>query len=237
MAMHHHIPPTGDLVLLFLASLLGAAHCAGMCGPYVAICSARLGGATLGGRAALRVLFLGGRVATYVTLGALAGAFGKIAQAVTSRGGISGALSVTAGVAAILFALSTAGLIPGVERLIADAGVGALVRSGAREAFQVPPYYSALLLGGLQGMLPCSLVYAAASRAASTASVVQGALTMLVFGLGTVPAILIFLIGGRALVPLLRLRKAAAVLLGVVGALLILRGLAGLGAIPHTGLW
>lgn len=235
--MHHHIPPTGDLVLLFLASLLGGAHCAGMCGPYVAICSARLGGATLGGRAGLRALFLGGRIAMYVALGALAGAFGQIAQAATGRGGISGALSVTAGLAAILFALSTAGLIPGVEILLAKAGVERLVRSGAREAFQVPPYFSALLLGGLQGLLPCSLVYAAASRAASTASVAQGTLTMLVFGLGTVPAILVFLIGGGALAPLLRLRKAAAVLLGAVGALLILRGLAGLGVISSTRFW
>ena len=208
-----------------------------MCGPYVAICSARLGGATAGTRTLLRGLFVGGRVATYVVIGALAGAFGGIAQAAGRRGGISGLLSVAAGLAALAFALSTAGLFPGLERGLAAAGVDRFVRSGAREALHAQVYFSAALLGGLQGLLPCSLVYAAASRAAASASAGRGALTMLIFGLGTVPAILIFAIGGRALVPLLRLRRASAVLLGVVGALLILRGLAGSGFIPHTGFW
>src|SRR2546426_1035199 len=114
--MHHLIPPAGDFVFLFLASLLGSAHCAGMCGPYVAICSARLGGATAGPRTLLRGLFLGGRVTTYVVIGAFAGAFGEIAQAASRRGGISGLLSVAAGLAALAFALSTAGLLPGLER-------------------------------------------------------------------------------------------------------------------------
>jgi sulfite exporter TauE/SafE len=235
--VHHHLPPPGDFGLLFLASLLGGAHCAGMCGPYVAICSARLGGSTAAGRALLRGLFLGGRVAAYVAIGALAGAFGEIIQAVSGRGGVSGLLSVVAGIFAILFALSTAGLFPAPERLLAAAGLDRLVRSGAREAFHAPPYFSAALLGGLQGLLPCALVYGAASRAAASASAASGALTMLVFGLGTVPAILIFAVGGRALAPLLRLRKAAALFLGAVGVLLLLRGLAGFGLLAHSTLW
>jgi sulfite exporter TauE/SafE len=176
-------------------------------------------------------------VAAYVAIGALAGAFGEIIQAVSGRGGVSGLLSVAAGIFAILFALSTAGLFPAPERLLAVAGLDGLVRSGAREAFHAPPYLSAALLGGLQGLLPCALVYGAASRAAASASAASGALTMLVFGLGTVPAILIFAVGGRALAPLLRLRKAAALFLGAVGVLLLLRGLAGFGLLAHSALW
>jgi sulfite exporter TauE/SafE len=235
--MHHQLPSTGDLALLFLASLMGSAHCAGMCGPYVAICSARLGGATDVARAFLRGLFVGGRIAIYVAIGAFAGAFGEITQAATGRDGFSGLLSVAAGLTALLFALSTAGLFPGPERLFAGAGVDRFVRSGAREAFHAPPYVSAALLGALQGLLPCSLVYAAASRAAASASAGRGALTMLVFGLGTVPAILLLAIGGRTLAPLLRLRRLAAVFLALVGLLLILRGLAGWGLVRHAVLW
>jgi sulfite exporter TauE/SafE len=52
-----------------------------------------------------------------------------------------------------------------------------------------PPYLAALLLGSLQGALPCALVYGAASRAVVAGSAASGALTMLVFGLGTVPAV------------------------------------------------
>jgi hypothetical protein len=235
--MHHHDLPSGDLPLLFLASVLGSSHCVAMCGPYVAICAARLGGGGPGSRAALRGLFLAGRITMYAAIGAIAGAFGQIGEAVSVRGGISGAVSVLAGIFAIAFALSTAGVLPGPERLIAAAGLDRLARAGAKEAFQAPPYASAALLGMVQGLLPCSLVYAAASRAAAAASAGRGALTMLVFGLGTVPAILLLAIGGGSVSSLLRFRRLAPLFLGAIGLLLILRGLAGWGLLPHTRFW
>lgn len=235
--MHHHALPAGDLPLLFLASLLGSSHCVAMCGPYVAICSARLGRGGAGSRAALRTLFLAGRVTVYIIIGAIAGAFGQIGEAASVRGGVSGIVSILAGAFAIAFALSTGGVAPGPERWLAAAGLDRFIRAGAREAFNAPPYGAAVLLGMIQGMLPCSLVYAAASRAAASASAASGALTMLVFGAGTVPAILLLAVGGSAIGPFFRLRRFAAVFLAAIGLLLVLRGLAGLRLIPHSPLW
>ncbi|MGH9441022.1 MAG: sulfite exporter TauE/SafE family protein [Thermoanaerobaculia bacterium] len=235
--MHHHALPPGDLSLLFLASLLGSSHCVGMCGPYVAICSARLGHGGAGTRAVLRSLFLGGRIAMYTAIGAIAGALGQIGEAASVRAGVAGAVSILAGSFALLFALSTGGLLPGPERLIAAVGIDRLARAGAREAFQAPPYAAALLLGVVQGLLPCSMVYAAASRAAASATAFGGALTMLVFGAGTIPAILLLAISGRAAGAFLRLRRFAAAAFGLLGLLLIARGLASWGVFPHTRIW
>jgi sulfite exporter TauE/SafE len=235
--MHHHELPAGDLPLLFLASVLGSSHCVAMCGPYVAICSARLGRGGAGSRAALRGLFLAGRVAVYVAIGTVAGALGQIGEAASARGRISGIVSILAGAFAIAFALSTGGVLPGPERWMAAAGLDGFVRAGAREAFHTPPYVAAALLGVVQGLLPCSLVYAAASRAAAAASPGGGALTMLVFGAGTVPAILLLAVGGSTLGSFFRLRRLAAIFLAAMGILLVLRGLGGLGVIRHTILW
>ncbi len=44
------------------------------------------------------------------------------------------------------------------------------------------------ILGLLNGLLPCGLVYFFAITAASTANILSGALVMLIFGLSTIPA-------------------------------------------------
>jgi uncharacterized protein len=61
---------------IFLASLLGSLHCAGMCGAFVAIACGRLGNDRSDWRdaVALQTAYHGGRLLTYVTLGMFAGA-------------------------------------------------------------------------------------------------------------------------------------------------------------------
>ncbi|MGH7742650.1 MAG: sulfite exporter TauE/SafE family protein, partial [Candidatus Eiseniibacteriota bacterium] len=199
--MHHMLPPSGDLSLLFVAALVGGVHCAGMCGPYVSMCSARLAhalpqSATL---VWLRVLFNLGRVGTYVVLGTLAGAFGGIAGALASVQGVPGVVSIAAGVFALLAALSLAGVLPALESAAAALGLDRVIRAGSVRAAQAPRVVSAISLGALQGLLPCALVYGAASRAAASGSAGRGALTMLVFGLGTLPALLALTFAGAAL--------------------------------------
>jgi hypothetical protein len=84
------------------------------------------------------------------------------------------------------------------------------------------------LLGLLNGLLPCGLVYVACAGAAATGGVVTGVSYMLVFGLGTVPMLLALGLAGHLLNASLRLRfqKLVPVCLAVVALLLILRGLA-----------
>jgi sulfite exporter TauE/SafE len=229
----------GDLVLLLGASLLGSAHCVGMCGPYVSMCTAQFvpGGATAAARFFLRILFNLGRIATYGFIGLVVGAFGQIAQAVATRLGVAGIVAILAGVAAVTLGLSLIGWLQDPVRVVAGRSVGRWLIAGRMRLKRAPPAVAPLLLGSLQGWLPCALVYAAASRAAVAGSAGMGAVTMVVFGLGTVPAIFALTVVPQAVLGRIRAQRLAGVLLAVVGALLILRGLANFGLVPSTGWW
>ena len=56
-----------------------------------------------------------------------------------------------------------------------------------------------LLLGLLNGLLPCGLVYVAGAGATATGCMIEGAQYMVVFGLGTVPMLLAIGVGGSLL--------------------------------------
>ncbi len=238
--MHHHpLPASGDLILLFFASLLGSAHCVGMCGPYVALCTARLAPAAAGTTpgVGVRFLFNAGRLATYVAIGALVGAFGQIALAAGASASLGGFVALAAGALAVLFGVSLLGWIRDPAGILNRFGIDVLIRGGAREAFRAPGFLSPILLGALQGAFPCALVYGAASRAAVAGSAGAGAGVMLVFGLGTVPAIFALSSLSPALVRRFHGWRWAGLLIAAVGVLLMLRGLAGLGVVRHTVLW
>jgi sulfite exporter TauE/SafE len=229
----------GDLALLFGASVLGSAHCVAMCGPYVAMCTAQFvpRGATPAARYGLRVLFNLGRIATYSLIGLIVGAFGQIAQELASRFGVTGATAIAAGIAAMIFGLSMIGWFRDPARVVAMAGLGRLLVAGRVRVNQAPPAAAPLLLGALQGWLPCALVYAAASRASLAGSPAMGALTMLVFGLGTLPAVFAMTLVPQTLLRRVKAQRLAGVLLAGLGVLLILRGLANFGLVPSTGWW
>jgi uncharacterized protein len=233
------LPSSGDLLLLFGAALLGSAHCVGMCGPYVAMCSAQFvpRGATRAERFFLRSLFNLGRIATYAFIGLFVGAFGQIAQALASGWGFAGILAIAAGLAAATFGLSMYGLIRDPSRVLMRAGVGRTLAAGRLVLAEAPAAAAPLFLGALQGWLPCALVYAAASRAAVAGSAGMGALTMLVFGIGTAPAIFALTVIPASVLRRIKAQRLAGVLLTVLGLLLIARGLASFGLIPSTVLW
>jgi sulfite exporter TauE/SafE len=240
--MHHQhpeLPMGGDLALLFCASVLGSAHCVAMCGPYVTMCTAQFvpGNATAAARCGLRALFNLGRIATYCLIGLIVGAFGQIAQALASHFGVAGIVAILTGIAALLFGLSMIGLLRDPTRVFVAAGVGRWIVAGRAHLRHASTGAAPLLLGALQGCFPCALVYAAASRASLTGSPAMGAITMLIFGLGTVPAIFTLTMIPRALLRQIKTQRLAGVLLAVLGMLLILRGLANFGLVPSTGWW
>jgi sulfite exporter TauE/SafE len=238
---HHHaaLPMGGDLVLLFGASLLGSAHCVGMCGPYVAMCTAQFVPrcATPVARFLLRILFNLGRISTYALIGLIVGAFGQIVQAVATRLGLTGIVAITAGIAAVAFGLSMIGWLRDPARVVAGAALGRWLIACRMRLYRAPSAAAPLLLGALQGWLPCTLVYAAASRAGIAGSAGMGALTMVVFGLGTVPAIFALTIVPQTVLRRVKAQRLAGVLLTILGVLLMLRGFASFGLVPSTGWW
>ena len=90
-------------------------------------------------------------------------------------------------------------------------------------------------LGLANGFLPCGPVLAVAFTAAAAAHAGIGMLLMLVYGLGTLPVLLVLAGLGSRLGPRLRQRFSAvgAALVMLLAAQLVLRGLAGLSVVPH----
>jgi sulfite exporter TauE/SafE len=88
-------------------------------------------------------------------------------------------------------------------------------------------FTSLCVLGLLNGLLPCGLVYVACAGAASTGSIPRAAQYMAAFGAGTLPMMLAISLS-RKLIPFslrLRLAKAIPVSVFVLATLLILRGM------------
>ena len=89
------------------------------------------------------------------------------------------------------------------------------------------PDGAAFGIGMLNGLLPCGLVYAAVAGAISTTSAWEGSAFMALFGLGTLPLLVILMSTGQQFQPLWRkrFRFVQLILLVVVGTLLLSRGL------------
>lgn len=210
-----------ELGAAFLLGLGGSLHCAGMCGPLVLAAS---------GRGTHRLLYHGGRLLTYASLGALSGSFG----AALLWAGWQQGLSILLG--SLVIAGSAAHLL---RRRVPLAGLPARlagwIRSTMARALPSRHPLSRLVVGAVNGLLPCGLVYVALAAAAATGGWRYGALAMLLFGAGTVPLLLLgSWVGGHLSAAALQTLTQRVVPLGTLalGALLVLRGL-GLG-IPYV---
>lgn len=180
---------------LFVTALLGSmAHCVTMCGPFVLMQSAARTGEPLLRRLAGAVLlrYQAGRLVTYSALGAAAGGAGGW---ITGQGVQRWPLAVLLGCAALAFLIQAAArlmvLPAGPLALLSRPLADLIVPLAARRP-------GGFRLGLLLGLLPCGLLYAALTAAAATGNALGGALAMLSFGAGTVPALAAVALAGRA---------------------------------------
>lgn len=209
--------------LAIALGLVGSLHCAAMCGPLMLALPVPARGA--GGFIAGRVVYQAGRVTTYCLLGLAAGLAG---QAV-SLAGFQRWLSISLGVAVLLgFLLS--------KRLAVSATVVRLVgrlKQAMSAQLRERSHRSLALLGMLNGLLPCGLVYVALAGAVAVGGLAEAVIYMALFGLGTTPAMLAIGLSGKMFPPAWRFKLRRAMPAGVflVAGLLILRGM-GLG-IPY----
>jgi sulfite exporter TauE/SafE len=140
-----------ELWTAFLLGLVGSLHCAGMCGP-LALALPATGGTRVSfilGRAAYNF----GRIATYCALGALFGLAGRT----LALAGLQRWLSLGAGVAILvgLTVTSRYALNPPLAHAVA------WLKSGLATMLRRRSLGSLWLLGALNGLLPCGLVYVA----------------------------------------------------------------------------
>ncbi len=201
----------------FVLGLFGSLHCVGMCGPIVMMLPGRAGGVP--GLLAGQALYSLGRTITYATLGLVLGIVGQsIALA-----GYQQALSVITGMAMILAATLP---LPSLTRWSVPGAVRRLGQLLANRSDR-GRWSTWLVIGLLNGLLPCGLVYAALAAAVAGGNVTQTVLFMACFGAGTVPALLITALGSQIIAAPLRHRitQLFPVGLALLGVLLILRGM------------
>ena len=185
---------TGPLVLsALLLALFGTAHCAAMCGSFVAASWTPLVPApparrSPGLHAALPMH--AGRLASYATAGAIAGALGATPALLMGSARAQGLIFALGAFVLALTGLRIAGvpLLPGGEARLASAWWDRARSAGRRlgPADTVPKRF---LLGSLWGWAPCALVYSALPLALVSGSPMAGAGVMLAFGAGTLPAL------------------------------------------------
>lgn len=207
-------------VTAFVLGLLSSAHCLGMCGPLaLAVPSPRSG---FPARLISALLLNGGRLLTYMTFGAAAGLFGRGLH----MAGVQRTVSIALGIL-ILLGLFLPGLLARTSFAQGPARLAMRLQGVfARQLHRTSPE-GLLVTGMINGLLPCGMVYLALAGAMSQDGWMSGAGFMLVFGLGTWPALVTLKVGGTYLAPGLRatLRRFTPVAYAAMGILFILRGL------------
>lgn len=232
-------------------ALAGAMHCVAMCGGLALIVSrparALEGGVAVSNSASAygdesdvgdgrgrpggirrapwlhpRFLVYGlGKTLTYGTLGLLVGLIGAVTA--TLQGGQQ-VLSIAAGVVLIAVGLHLAG-VSWLSRLAAPVGGSHLIgwMAGHLRGRGAGP---ALALGLLNGLLPCGLVYGALAAALTQGSVTESSLFMIVFGVGTMPALWVSvrLAAWVSIENRILLTRISGILLILYGAFTLLRG-------------
>jgi sulfite exporter TauE/SafE len=185
------------LATVLVSSVAGSLHCAAMCGPLVG-----MHGGAYGIRLAL--VHALGRLATYVTLGTLAGLVGGAVEIAGSAARVQHAATLVAGAAIVLWGVHAIAVARGWVR--GRGAGGALFQKGRVQLRGKRPATRAWLVGALTGLLPCGWLWAFVIAAAGTGHAATGALVMAVFWLGTVPAMTGMLAFGGAVITRLRAR-------------------------------
>ena len=164
----------------FIQGLAGSLHCMGMCGPFVHILNS-----DAKGRWTINILYNGGRSLSYAFTGLLLGFFG----AGLNRFLLSNTAAIL-GAALLLFAALTY-LIPSLKNKFGFMHLppGLMKRLGEFLRKDRNRKGAAALFGLVSGLLPCGLLLPAYGLALSTGNPIQGALLMIVFSLGTYPAL------------------------------------------------
>lgn len=211
-----------------LIGLTGSLHCAGMCSP-IALMIPISYEKKVSSFMALMLYNLG-RTITYVLLGFLVGFFAKGLDLT----GVQNYFSIFMGVFLVFVFLFSLNVDGWLANLSFYRKVNQLISKGiqfasekTKKGHQKNPFFSALVIGLVNGLLPCGLVYLAIGGALTTAGPVEGMMFMAFFGLGTFPMMTFIPIFVKSAGQKFRFqaRKYIPYLLLIMAALFIYRGM------------
>jgi sulfite exporter TauE/SafE len=210
-----------DIITPLTIGIIGSFHCIGMCGPIVV--ALPLKKHDLISKITGTILYNSGRVLTYSLIGILFGLLGRGIH----LAGFQQWTSILLGMAMIISVLfpfffrekiTISGLFRGfASRLIIRL----------KKLFTDRSFFSLLMIGILNGLLPCGLVYVAIAGAISSGKVFSGVIFMMLFGIGTIPLLMIATLASDAIGRQIRLKmlKVVPYFIFMLGVLFILRGM------------
>lgn len=163
-----------------LTGLAGSLHCVGMCGPLVM--ALPLGRLQPQQRIPALFLYHAGRLGAYGLLG--------MAMGLTGQGlllaGLQRPVSIGSGILLLIWALSSQKYV----RIHAGAGFLTFLTAPLTRLLRTPTLFNLGAAGFLNGLLPCGFVYVALAGALAQPTALAGTSYMVLFGLGTMPALL-----------------------------------------------
>jgi uncharacterized protein len=182
-----------ELPLVFMIGLLGSSHCLGMCGGFALTVASQ--SISWNHNLLRQTLYTLGRVFTYAVLGALAGFGGwRLEKLMPSVVPVPAILAILAGGLLLYQGLAATGLLTkkGVR------GQSPCLAGSFFANFLLGPRWMQVFLAGVfTGLLPCGLLYGMIALAASTHQLLPAMVMMIVFGLGTAPAMLLAGVSGQ----------------------------------------
>ncbi|MCB0653432.1 MAG: sulfite exporter TauE/SafE family protein [Saprospiraceae bacterium] len=205
----------------FTIGLFGSLHCVGMCGPIAIALPYKKENKLV--MLASGLLYNLGRVTTYSFLGLFIGFIGKG----VFLAGFQQWLSIGLGILMLIIALFSIPVESKIYSLSFVQKPYAKLRSLLGRFLTKNSWQALYLTGVLNGFLPCGLVYLAIVGAVSMASLEQGVAYMALFGLGTIPLMLMVSLAGSVVSIRFKtvVRKLYPVFMVAFAALLIARGL------------
>jgi hypothetical protein len=209
------------LLSALVLGLMGSFHCVGMCGPIVL--ALPLHGNTVQQKIYGGLLYNLGRTVTYALMGAIFGLLGQGLRLV----GFQQVVSVIMGSAMVISVLFPALFRNQYDLQKSSFKLVGKLKKSIVDLFSVRSFQSLFFIGLLNGLLPCGLVYIAIAGAIATSSVTTGIWYMVLFGLGTIPMLLVLGVAGNLAGNKLRqkINRFIPILVIIVGIFFILRGL------------
>ena len=172
-----------------MAFMLSFSHCLGMCGGFVIAYNTKLANKPKSLAFLYSLTYQISRIFAYVVLGGVAGYFGSFFKITRQMQGYFyfaiGVIMVVLG-----FALLMRGKI--LAFIENDKIWQKFFAKPMKKAISSKSYASFVLLGFLNGLLPCGVVYTFLTYAIRAQSAWQGAIIMLIFGISTLPVLMSF---------------------------------------------
>ena len=209
--------------ILFFIGMLTSLHCVAMCGGInLSVCVQYKATGDDSKIAKLKpsLLYNAGRVISYTIVGGIVGGLGSV---VSFSGTAKGIVAILSGIFMVIMGLNMLNIFPALRKLNPR-----MPKIFARKVHENSGNRGPLVVGLLNGLMPCGPLQAMQIYALGTGSIMAGAISMFLFSLGTVPlmfgfgAVSSFLSGKFTH----RMMKVSAALVLILGIVMLNRGLA-----------